>query len=112
MLDLLPGIPVVGSIPVQGCVLPSRAQLKQELGATRGNFNCRVQKCGKTEFLTSKRLWSPAGVCSRWAVGVDVVCTGMEGHFVPGWRESHPRVGAGFCPGTEVFPRTECAPGL
>lgn len=84
MLDLLPGTPVVGSVPVQGCVLPSRAQLKQELGATWRSFNCRVQKCGKTGFLSSKMLWSPAGMCSRWAVGVDVVCAGMEAHFVPG----------------------------
>lgn len=65
-----------------------------------GSFNCQVQKCGvfkellwKTAFLTSERLWSPAGGCSRWAVGEDVVCTGMEGHFVPEWRE--------FCPWME-----------
>lgn len=103
MLELLPGILVVGSVPVQGWVLPSQAQLGQELGATRGSFNCRAQKCGKTGFVTSKRLWIPAGVCSRWAAGVDVVGTGMEGHFVPGWRELCPRMEKVFVLGQRCF---------
>lgn len=88
MLEFLPGIPVVGTVPVQAWILPSQAQVGQKLGAAQGSFNCRVQKCRKTGFLTSKRPWNSAGVRERtwWALGWRGTLSRDGGSFIPGWR--------------------------